>query len=103
MGVNFTIPLVQSTHVPEDSNDAKDNIQFYQQICTQLYLCTELEVTPNFYALHSMPYDRKISVNLLVQKLLIKPTGAKCKCTGAQHLVQKDAVQFHHQNSALLY
>ena len=32
-----------------------------------------------------------------------QPTGVKRKCAGAQHLAQKDAVQFHQQNCAQLY
>ena len=34
-----------------------------------IYLYTQLEVTPNFYTLHSMPCARNIRVNLLLQKL----------------------------------
>ena len=29
--------------------------------------------------------------------------GFKCKCSGTQHLVQKDAIQFDQQNCAQLY
>ena len=32
-----------------------------------------------------------------------QPTGIKRKCAGAQHLTQKDAVQFHQLNCAQLY
>ncbi len=46
-------------------------ILFYQQNCAQLYQCIYLEFTPNFAALPTL-CARKISVNLLPQKLLVK-------------------------------
>ena len=48
------------------------NALFHQQYYTQLYQYTQLEVTPNFYTVHSMPCTSKIIVNLLVQKLIVQ-------------------------------
>ena len=50
----------------------KDAIQFQQQSWTQLYYCTELEVKPMFYTLHSALYAKMISVNLLAKKQFVK-------------------------------
>ena len=49
----------------------KDTIQFHHQNFTLLYMYTQLEVTHNVYALHSMLYASKMSVNLMAQNLLI--------------------------------
>ena len=49
---------------------AKYAIQFYQQNCSQLYKHTQLKFMPNLYALLSIPSTRKISLNLLVQKVI---------------------------------
>ncbi len=48
------------------------NFYFINNNYAQLYQYTQLEVTPNFYAVGSMPCTSKMSVNLLVQKLLTK-------------------------------
>ena len=68
-GVNFSNPLAQSANALAHKNDA---LLFHQQNCTQLYHHTQLEVTPNFYALCFTLCTRKIIVNLLAQKLLVK-------------------------------
>ena len=54
----------------------KGAIQFQQQSCPQLYKCTQLEVMPNFYTIHS-----------------------------PMHCVwhKRCAIQFHQQNCAQLY
>ncbi len=41
---------------------------FQQQYYAQLYRNTQLEVTPNFYALLSTPCTSKIGINVLLQK-----------------------------------
>ena len=50
----------------------KNAIQFHQQNSAQLHWCIGLDVTPNFYFLRSEPHAIKSSVNLQMQKLLIK-------------------------------
>ena len=45
---------------------------FHQKNYAQLYQCTQLEVTPNFNSVCSMPCASKIRVNLLGQKSLIE-------------------------------
>ncbi len=45
---------------------AKDVIQFHQQDFTQLYLHIHLDITPNSYAMSSILYASKMSVNLLL-------------------------------------
>ena len=57
---------------PHNEFGAKDAIQFYKQKCTQLYLYTNLKVTPNLYALYSIPCSKMISVNIITQNLLVK-------------------------------
>jgi hypothetical protein len=39
---------------------------------TPKFTDTDIEVTPNFYALHSLHFARKMSANLLTQILLIQ-------------------------------
>ena len=50
----------------------KDAIQFHQQNFARLYKCIELEVMTNFYTVCSVLCASKFSINLLVQKLLVK-------------------------------
>jgi len=45
---------------------------FHQQYYAQLYQCTQLEVTPNFYDVLCTQCTSKISLNLLSKKLLVK-------------------------------
>ncbi len=49
---------------------------FYQQYTCmynpQLYQYTQLEATTNFYAVYSMLRTRKISINILAQKMLVE-------------------------------
>ena len=69
LGVNFTNPLALS------ANALATRVwrnQFHKQNFTKLYQYSLLEITPNFYAVHSVPYASKSSVNLLTPKLLIK-------------------------------
>ena len=69
VGVNFTNPLAKSANEPAQRVWRN---QYHQQNFAQLYPYTQLEVTPNFYALYSAAYISKLSVILLAQKLLIK-------------------------------
>ena len=46
--------------------------QLCQHIVFGMKGATQIEVTHNFYAAHSMPYAKKNSVNQLAQKLHIK-------------------------------
>ncbi len=48
-----------------------NNKMSQQQNCSKLYHYTQLEVAPKFYVVHSMLCTRKISVNIMAQKLLI--------------------------------
>jgi hypothetical protein len=45
--INILAQMSQCTKL-----DAKDAILFHQQKCAELWLCKELEITSNFYALH---------------------------------------------------
>ena len=73
-GVKFTKPLAQSANAMAWHSvfGTKDAIQFHQQNCTQLIKSTQLEITPNFYALVStfFSYKFKVRENILAQNLL---------------------------------
>jgi len=62
-GVNFTNLLVLSANALEINilrrQSVFGTIQFHQQSYDQLYQNTQLEVTPNFYAIRSLLYTSK--------------------------------------------
>ena len=83
--VNFTNLLVQSVNVLAVSLLHQQSffcaIQFHQQNCAQLYLYTQLEVTPNFYAVRDALYASKLSVNPKADhKIMVKLTPCRRHC-----------------------
>ena len=65
--------LVSSTclHSENSGKCSHAKLLFHQQYYNQLFQFTQLEITPNFYAVRSTLWTSKISVNLLAQILLI--------------------------------
>ena len=67
--VNVTNTFDQSANAPVQRVCLN---QFHKQNFAHIYQYTQLDVTPNFYALRSAPYVSKLSVILQAQKLLIE-------------------------------
>ena len=64
LGVNFTNPWALS------ANAVANRVwryQFHKQDFTKLYQYSLLEITPNFYAVHSVPYATKAAYKMMVK------------------------------------